>query len=97
MLTQNSEQSNFKILIFQVRLAIHVGNATWHRDSSDVSNALTEDIMQSAVPDLVPLLNNYKSLLYYGQMDLRDPYAPSLNFIEVCNIFHRKILTIFDN
>lgn len=39
--------------------------------------------MKSIVTDLVPLMNNYRSLLYYGQLDLLDPYTASVNFIQV--------------
>lgn len=39
--------------------------------------------MKSVVSDLVPIMNNYRSLLYYGQMDLLDPYTASVNFIQV--------------
>ena len=44
---------------------------------------IEDDYMKSAVPNLVPVIDRMYALLYYGQFDLRDPYGPSWDFIQV--------------
>uniref|UniRef100_A0A674NZE9 Carboxypeptidase vitellogenic like n=1 Tax=Takifugu rubripes TaxID=31033 RepID=A0A674NZE9_TAKRU len=53
----------------QVRHAIHVGNLTYH-DGSDVEKHLLEDVMKSVKPWLGVLMDNYRVLMYSGQLDV---------------------------
>ena len=52
-----------------VRNAIHVGNQIFD-GGNKVEKYLLEDIFQTAKQYLVPLLENYRVLLYNGQLDL---------------------------
>ncbi|KAK6617889.1 hypothetical protein RUM43_014118 [Polyplax serrata] len=63
-----------------VRTAIHVGQVPFS-NSTLVSNYLHQDIMQSVRPWLEFLLDKCRVCLYYGQMDLRDSYVASRDFI----------------
>ncbi|XP_055467850.1 probable serine carboxypeptidase CPVL [Psammomys obesus] len=53
----------------QVRQAIHVGNRTFS-DGAEVEKYLREDTVQSVKPWLAEIMNNYKVLLYNGQLDI---------------------------
>ncbi|XP_051872859.1 probable serine carboxypeptidase CPVL isoform X2 [Pristis pectinata] len=53
----------------EVRKSIHVGNLTFH-DGSEVEQYLLKDIMQSVKPWLTILMNNYRVLMYSGQLDI---------------------------
>ncbi|KAM4873798.1 putative serine carboxypeptidase CPVL [Thomomys bottae] len=53
----------------QVRQAIHVGNKTFS-DGATVEKYLQEDTMKSVKPWLTEIMNNYKVLLYNGQLDI---------------------------
>lgn len=53
----------------QVRQAIHVGNRTFS-DGSEVEKYLRDDTMQSVKPWLIEIMNNYKVLVYNGQLDI---------------------------
>lgn len=51
------------------RKAIHVGNLTYN-DGTEVEKHLLNDVMQSVAPWLATLMDNYKVLLYNGQLDI---------------------------
>ncbi|XP_012576512.1 PREDICTED: probable serine carboxypeptidase CPVL [Condylura cristata] len=53
----------------QVRQAIHVGNRTFN-DGSEVEKYLRKDTVQSVKPWLTEIMNNYKVLIYNGQLDI---------------------------
>ncbi|XP_069853330.1 probable serine carboxypeptidase CPVL [Dipodomys merriami] len=53
----------------QVRRAIHVGNKTFS-DGATVESYLREDTMKSVKPWLTEIMNNYKVLIYNGQLDI---------------------------
>jgi len=53
----------------QVRAAIHVGDATFWNGSTCEMNLLN-DFMKSYKPELTVLMNNYKVLIYSGQLDI---------------------------
>ncbi|XP_048882335.1 LOW QUALITY PROTEIN: probable serine carboxypeptidase CPVL [Brienomyrus brachyistius] len=53
----------------QVRAAIHVGNLTFN-DGSRVEKYLQEDVMKSIKPWLAVLMDNYRVLIYSGQLDV---------------------------
>lgn len=63
-----------------VRRAIHVGNLTFH-SGSKVENYLEEDIMKSVKPWIEELLDNYKVLIYNGQLDVIIAYTLTENFL----------------
>ncbi|KAM5302888.1 putative serine carboxypeptidase CPVL [Glossophaga mutica] len=69
--TESEEYSNFKkfLALSEVRRAIHVGNRTFN-DGSKVKKYLWEDLLQSILPWLAELMNNYKVLMYSGQQDI---------------------------
>ena len=52
-----------------VRRAIHVGNLTF-QSGKLVQKHLESDILKSVKPWLVELMNNYKVLIYTGQLDI---------------------------
>lgn len=52
-----------------VRKAIHVGNLTYN-SGDKVEAALENDIFQSVKPWLAEVMNNYKVLIYSGQLDI---------------------------
>ncbi|XP_053120904.1 probable serine carboxypeptidase CPVL [Hemicordylus capensis] len=53
----------------EVRKSIHVGNLTFH-NGSIVEDHLLEDVMKTIKPWLAVLMDNYKVLLYNGQLDI---------------------------
>lgn len=68
-----------------VRRAIHVGNLTFH-DGSEVEQHLLEDVMKSIKPWLGVLMENYRVLIYSGQLDvivaapLTERFLPTVNW-----------------
>ncbi|KAG5856697.1 hypothetical protein ANANG_G00010650 [Anguilla anguilla] len=52
-----------------VRSSIHVGNLTFN-DGSEVEKHLLQDVMKSIKPWLGVLMDNYRVLLYSGQLDV---------------------------
>ncbi|KAK4875529.1 hypothetical protein RN001_011951 [Aquatica leii] len=63
-----------------VKAAIHVGNTSFSV-GNEVLNALKSDLPQSVAPLFTELLDNYKILLYSGQLDIIVAYPLSANFI----------------
>ncbi|XP_019617541.1 PREDICTED: probable serine carboxypeptidase CPVL [Branchiostoma belcheri] len=53
----------------EVRKAIHVGNLTFH-DGSEVEKHLLSDVMKSVAPWVATIMENYKVLIYNGQLDV---------------------------
>ncbi|XP_045420168.1 probable serine carboxypeptidase CPVL isoform X2 [Lemur catta] len=53
----------------EVRQAIHVGNRTFN-DGVIVEKYLREDTVKSVKPWLAEIMNNYKVLIYNGQLDI---------------------------
>nr|XP_015212615.1 PREDICTED: probable serine carboxypeptidase CPVL isoform X2 [Lepisosteus oculatus] len=60
--------SQFLSLI-EVRTSIHVGNLTFH-DGSEVEKHLLQDVMKTIKPWLAVLMDNYRVLMYSGQLDV---------------------------
>ncbi|KAK7099541.1 probable serine carboxypeptidase CPVL [Littorina saxatilis] len=52
-----------------VRRAIHVGNLTFN-GGTEVYNHLTEDFLQSVKPWIAVIMDNYKVMIYNGQLDI---------------------------
>ncbi|XP_043922753.1 probable serine carboxypeptidase CPVL [Protopterus annectens] len=65
------EQEYFgKFLSFpEVRKSIHVGNLTFN-DGTEVEKHLLEDVMKTIKPWLAVLMDNYRVLIYSGQLDV---------------------------
>uniref|UniRef100_A0A8C5GN16 Probable serine carboxypeptidase CPVL n=1 Tax=Gouania willdenowi TaxID=441366 RepID=A0A8C5GN16_GOUWI len=68
------EPENYKyfaqfVMLPSVRLAIHVGNLTFN-NGSDVEAHLQQDVMKSIKPWLGVLMDNYRVLIYNGQLDV---------------------------
>jgi len=54
-----------------VRRSIHVGNLTYHKfNGTKVYQYLLEDILKSVKPQLAEAMNNYRVMLYGGQLDV---------------------------
>ncbi|KAM7302003.1 putative serine carboxypeptidase CPVL [Ixodes scapularis] len=63
-----------------VRKAIHVGKLTFN-DGDAVKAHLLEDIMKSVKPWLTVLMENYKVMIYNGQLDIIIAYPLTANMI----------------
>ncbi|KAJ8313565.1 hypothetical protein KUTeg_008126 [Tegillarca granosa] len=63
-----------------VRKAIHVGNLTYN-DGEAVEKHLVNDIMASVKDWIVPLMDNYKVMIYNGQLDIIIAVPLSETFI----------------
>lgn len=69
----------------EVRRSIHVGNLTFN-DGSLVEKHLLEDVMKSIKPWLGVLMDNYRVLIYSGQLDvivaapLTERFLPTVNW-----------------
>ncbi|XP_030636847.1 putative serine carboxypeptidase CPVL [Chanos chanos] len=68
-----------------VRHSIHVGNLTFH-DGVEVEKHLLQDVMKSIKPWLGILMDNYRVLIYSGQLDvivaatLTERFLPTVNW-----------------
>ncbi|KAF6214646.1 hypothetical protein GE061_009389 [Apolygus lucorum] len=65
----------------KVRRSTHVGNLTFNDQNNDVERHLMVDELLSIVPWLEVLMNNYKVLLYNGQLDLICAYPLTMNYV----------------
>lgn len=69
----------------EVRRSIHVGNLTFN-DGSEVEKHLLQDVMKSIKPWLGVLMDNYRVLIYSGQLDvivaapLTERFLPTVNW-----------------
>ncbi|XP_073532668.1 probable serine carboxypeptidase CPVL isoform X2 [Phyllobates terribilis] len=57
------------LALSEVRRSIHVGNLTFN-DGSEVEKHLLSDVMKTIKPWLVVLMDNYRVLMYSGQLDV---------------------------
>uniref|UniRef100_A0A4D5RLT6 Carboxypeptidase n=1 Tax=Ixodes scapularis TaxID=6945 RepID=A0A4D5RLT6_IXOSC len=64
-----------------VRDAIHVGNLTFSEESKMVVTNLFVDLAKSVKPWLAALMEEYKVLIYNGQLDIIVPYPLTVNMI----------------
>lgn len=65
-----------------IRAAIHVGNTTFNGMSQTVEVNLLEDVMQSVAPWISELINNYRVLIYNGQLDIIVAYPLTMNYLQ---------------
>lgn len=65
-----------------VRRAIHVGNSTFHVETTTVEEHLKGDFMQSVIVLLTDLLQHYKVLIYNGQLDIIVAYPLTENYLQ---------------
>ncbi|VEN46927.1 unnamed protein product [Callosobruchus maculatus] len=63
----------------ETRRAIHVGNVTF--GSKKVHDNLHEDMPKSMTPWFVEIVNNYRTLLYSGQLDIIVAYPLTMNLL----------------
>lgn len=68
-----------------VRKAIHVGNTRFHDNDHTVQVFLFRDMFDSVAPWVETLLDNYKVLVYNGQLDLLFPYPQTVNYLSKLN------------
>lgn len=64
-----------------VRQAIHVGNNSFHQ-GNDVEIHLKQDVMKSVKPWVEVLLENYRVLIYNGQLDIIVAYPLTENYLK---------------
>ncbi|KAF7669426.1 hypothetical protein LDENG_00186620 [Lucifuga dentata] len=97
MLCQEPEDQKYFsqfVTLPQVRHSIHVGNLTFHDGS--------QDVMQSIKPWLGVLMDNYRVLMYSGQLDvivaapLTERFLPTVNWTRAADYqkaprFHWKL------
>jgi vitellogenic carboxypeptidase-like protein len=69
------------------RKAIHVGNLTFN-DGSIVEHHLLEDMMQSVKPWVTVLMDNYRFLMYSGQLDIIVAAPLTENFLRTVEWKH---------
>lgn len=69
------------IQLAEVRKAVHVGNSTFHTDKK-VEENLKQDMMQSVKPWVEVLLEEYRVLIYNGQLDIIVAYPLTLGFLQ---------------
>nr|CAI5869722.1 unnamed protein product [Callosobruchus analis] len=63
----------------ETRRAIHVGNVTF--GSTKVHDNLHEDMPKSMTPWFIEVVNNYRVLLYSGQLDIIVAYPLTINLL----------------
>ena len=78
---EGSDAMGTYIQLAKVRKAVHVGNLTFHTDSK-VEEYLLQDIMQSVKPWVEILLEEYRVLVYNGQLDIIVAYPLTLGFLQ---------------
>lgn len=66
----------------ELRRAIHVGNVSFSGVAKDVELNLLSDIMQSVAPWISTLLDNYRVMIYNGQLDIIVAYPLTVNFLK---------------
>ncbi|GFS50310.1 probable serine carboxypeptidase CPVL, partial [Trichonephila inaurata madagascariensis] len=76
------EESYFEkyINLTRFRKAVHVGNLTFN-SGEVVARYMNNDIMLSVKDILIEIMNNYKVLIYNGQLDLNQPYPLMVDFL----------------
>nr|CAD7442195.1 unnamed protein product [Timema bartmani] len=77
---EDNERFEYFINLNASRLALHVGDREFH-DSSEVSSYLYDDYMKSVKPWLEVLLENYRVLMYNGQLDIICAYPLTANLL----------------
>ncbi|KAK0162941.1 hypothetical protein PV327_006667 [Microctonus hyperodae] len=82
--TKDNNESNWMSEWIQkadVRHAIHVGNCTFHVESSKVETYLKSDIARSQADKVALLIEYYKVLIYNGQLDIIVAYPLTENYL----------------
>ncbi|KAK7080869.1 hypothetical protein SK128_028084 [Halocaridina rubra] len=67
-----------------IRKAIHVGNSTFN-SGNKVEDNLLEDVMKSVKPWIEEIMDNYKVMIYNGQLDVIIAYTLTENFLNSLN------------
>lgn len=67
-----------------IRRAIHVGNTPFS-NGNEVYDSLIKDIPKSVAHWVEELLENYRVLIYNGQLDLIVPYPVTIDYIKSLN------------
>ncbi|KAF6214175.1 hypothetical protein GE061_008914 [Apolygus lucorum] len=65
----------------EVRKSLHVGNLVFN-DGAEVAEKLYEDVVKSVAPWLEELMDEYRVLLYNGQLDIICAYPLTINFVK---------------
>ncbi|GFX54293.1 probable serine carboxypeptidase CPVL [Trichonephila clavipes] len=76
------EESYFEqyINLTRFRKAVHVGNLTFS-SGEIVARYLNNDMARSVKDKLIEIMNNYKVLIYNGQLDLNQPPPLMVDFL----------------
>ncbi|CAF0748732.1 unnamed protein product, partial [Didymodactylos carnosus] len=64
------------------RKQIHVGNISYGAQSEIVEQMLLNDVMQSMAPQIAIIANNYKVLIYNGQLDVIIAVPLTMNWVD---------------
>ncbi|XP_056631352.1 venom serine carboxypeptidase-like [Diorhabda sublineata] len=83
-LTDNEANLNNFLSREDVRRAIHVGNNEFTDDSNVYTN-LEDDIPKSIANLLIDLINNYRVVLYNGQLDIVVAYPMMITYLQNLN------------
>ena len=68
----------------KIRNLINVGNHSFN-DGAKVESFMKEDVVQSVADELVEVINNYKVMLYNGQLDIIVAPVVTENFLAKLN------------
>ncbi|GFU26080.1 probable serine carboxypeptidase CPVL, partial [Nephila pilipes] len=68
------------INLTRFKKAVHVGNLPFN-SREIVARYMINDIMRSVKTILIEIMNNYKVLIYNGQLDLNQPYTLMVDFL----------------
>lgn len=68
-----------------VRSALHVGSQTFSYENYDVYYGLFADITKSVASRVIELLNNYRVLIFNGELDIIVGYSLTVNYLENLN------------
>lgn len=69
----------------EIRKNLHVGNLTFQDENIEVEKYLQNDVMQSVKPWVETLVENYRVLIYSGQLDIIVPFPSTEAFLDTLN------------
>lgn len=81
---EDNSPSDWEEFIVQneIRQALHVGNQEYLSENYEVYDALYADITKSVTNWVIELLDNYRVLLYNGQLDIIVGYVLTENYVQ---------------
>lgn len=73
----------------EFKRALHLGNSPY-QDGKTAQKHLLLDIMKSVKPNVTVVMDNYRVLIYNGQLDVIIPYPLTLNFLKSIKWKHEE-------